>query len=67
MTIPIERSRALINARNFLRSLLDPKMTPKVPKAIREDAYWLLRHYPAEYEIEQLAKKLPRLFENEVP
>jgi len=35
MTIPSERTRSLIYARDFLFGLLDPKKTPKVPRAIR--------------------------------
>lgn len=47
MTMPDERTRAVINTRKFLRDLLDPKATPKVPKQIREAAYRLLKHYPS--------------------
>jgi hypothetical protein len=32
--------------REFLRELLDPKTTPKVPATIRDKARRLLRHYP---------------------
>lgn len=46
MTLPEERAWALINARTFLTELTDPKLTPKVPKAIRKRASSLLRHYP---------------------
>ena len=46
MTMPDERTRSVVNTRKFLRDLLDPKVTPKVPKQIREKAYKLLKHYP---------------------
>lgn len=62
MTIPDERTTAIYNAREFLRALLDPKKTPRVPKAIRTQAYWTLRHFPAQYEIEEAAKKAPKVF-----
>ena len=62
MTLPSERTRAVHNAREFLRSLLDPKKTPKVPKEIRKQAYWVLRHFPADYEIGHAAKFVPDTF-----
>lgn len=52
MTIPSERSRAVINTEQFLMDLLDPKKTPRIPKDIRRRAGSLLRHYPSQYDIE---------------
>lgn len=57
MTIPNERLNAIINAKEFLRALLDPKATPKVPKAIRRQAYYALRHYPSIYDLEGMLSK----------
>lgn len=54
MTMPNERTSALLHTKEFLRSLLDPKKTPRVPRAIRIQAYWCLRHYPAEYQIKDI-------------
>jgi hypothetical protein len=51
MTTPDERLRAIRNAREFLRSLVNPKETPRVPLEIRRRAYWALKHYPREYDI----------------
>jgi hypothetical protein len=62
MTTPAERSRSIRAARNFLRSLLDPKQTPRIPKAIREEAYWRLRHFPADLDIRDAAQKAPEIF-----
>lgn len=56
MTLPDERINAIKNTREFLRSLLDPKVTPKVPKDVRKQAYWCLRHYPADYETNSILK-----------
>jgi hypothetical protein len=56
MTLPDERTRALLYAQEFLRRLLDPKQTPKVPRAIRDEAYRVLRHYPGKYYIDMIAK-----------
>lgn len=55
MTIPTERATSLIQARDFLRLLLDPKETPKVPRWIRTEAYWCLRHYPDDHHLIILA------------
>lgn len=53
MTLPDERRRAVVNTREFLRSLLDPKKTPKVPKSIRKQAYYLLKHYPWDAHLDE--------------
>ncbi len=59
MTIPQERSWAIRNARRFLRSLLDPKATPKVPKSVRKEAYYCLKHFPSDYDMDKVAKAIP--------
>jgi hypothetical protein len=59
MTMPDERSRAVRYARDFLRSLLNPKVTPKVPRSVRMEAYRVLRHFPADHDVNRAAKKLP--------
>lgn len=46
MSLPSEEKRALEQARMFLVELLDPKQTPRVPRAIRQRAHRLLKHYP---------------------
>jgi len=46
MTLPEEEARAIAQVRTFLFSLLDPKQTPKVPKAVRQQARRVLKHYP---------------------
>ena len=48
MTMPKESVYAINRTRTFLRTLLDPKKTPKVPRAIRDEASGCLRHYPFE-------------------
>jgi hypothetical protein len=53
MTIPVERSRSIRQTREFLRALLDPKKTPKIPSKIRQEAYWCLRHFPSDMDINQ--------------
>lgn len=51
MTLPSEKRNALGMTHGFLRSLLSPEETPRIPKKIREFARDCLRHYPAPYEI----------------
>jgi hypothetical protein len=57
MTIPIERTNAVIRTQKFLLDLLDPKKTPRVPRLIRQDARNLLRHYPSEFEMNVIADR----------
>lgn len=56
MTLPHERALAVENTREFLLSLLDPKQTPRVPKAIRKRAGQLLKHYPHDFYFVRLSK-----------
>lgn len=51
MTIHSEKVRALKHAREFLRDLLDPKKTPRVPRAVRREAKDRLKHFPHNYDI----------------
>lgn len=62
MTIPFERTRALIEARELLKRLQDPKETPRVPRWLREQATVLLRHYPSYADVEMAHKALPHLY-----
>jgi len=59
VTLPDERYRALKWAESFLRDLCDPSKTPRVPKALRHEARSVLRHYPGQYYIEELARRAP--------
>jgi hypothetical protein len=62
MTIPFERTRALVQTKQFLEAMLDPKETPRVPRWMRGRAKALLRHYPGLCEIEMAHKALPEEF-----
>jgi len=66
MTTPYERTRSLLETNLFLHELQDPKLTPRVPAAVREIARKLLRHYPGYADIELVHKALP-LFYGPVP
>ncbi len=62
MTLPDERYRAVMMARSFMYDLCDPKKTPGVPKAIRDQARGVLRHYPDTWEMQQAAEGAPQVF-----
>lgn len=62
MTIPYERTRALIQTSDLLKRLQDSEETPRVPRWLREHAKTLLRHYPDCASIELAHKALPHLF-----
>jgi hypothetical protein len=51
MTLPVERTNAVLKAEKFLMDLLDPKKTPRVPREIRRRASSCLRHYPSQYNM----------------
>lgn len=57
ITLPDERARSLKWAKEFLRSLCDPKQTPRVPRAVRMRARDVLRHWPFEHELEDALKR----------
>lgn len=48
MTMPTERTRAIIQAREFLVSL---SRDQELPDAVRIEAQRLLRHYPTAQEV----------------
>jgi hypothetical protein len=62
MTLPDERTRAVLNAQRFLRDLLDPKKTPRVPRKIRKAAGWALKHFPSSFDLGEAAEKAPDVF-----
>ena len=61
MTLPIERTNAVLRTEKFLMDLRDPKKYPRVPKAVREEAQRLLRHYPSKYNMKYIADSFETL------
>ena len=59
MTLPDERYRAIRLAESFLQDLCNCHQTPRVPRAVRERARSILRHYPTTWHLDQLAEKSP--------
>ena len=62
MTIPLERTCALIETKSFLLKLVDTKRLPRVPKSVRQHAECLLRHFPSYSDIDQAHKALPDIY-----
>ena len=60
--MPIERTWAIKNTKQFLVDLMDPKKTPRVPSSVRKEAYRCLRHYPGDYYMEQAQELAPEVF-----
>ena len=58
MTLKDERTNAVNRAREFMRKLLSPYNGgfKGTKKEVRLEARSVLKHYPAEYEIEQITK-----------
>ena len=59
MTIPVERRRAVLNTRDFLRDLM---VDFNVSKEIRDNAYHLLKHYPTDYDMMIAGEQAPTIF-----
>lgn len=57
MTVPRERTNAVMFTETFLLSLIDPKQTPRVPKSVRQEAMRLLRHYPSRFHMEVISAR----------
>jgi hypothetical protein len=53
MTLPVERFNSISRTRHFLGALCDPKRTPGVPSAIRDEARRCLKHYPTALDMEE--------------
>lgn len=54
MTLPYERTRAVISAQEFLRKILVPPSCggfAGIPKAVRQEARWVLKHFPMPCEL----------------
>lgn len=51
MSLKFEKINALNRTKEFMRDLLDPKKTPRIPKKYRLHAYRCLKHFPWECDI----------------
>ena len=62
MTLPDERYRAVRSTSEFLQRLAAGHYA-RVPKAVRQEAYSLLRHYPTQYDLRTAAHLCPEVFQ----
>ena len=60
MTLPQEMYNSIRSARMFMVALLDPALTPRVPKHIRMRARDRLKHFPNEFDIKQMEERHQR-------
>jgi len=68
MTLPYERTRAVIHAVEFLTRLVSPynkNGIKKIPKEVRQEALRVLRHFPRPFDIYAAAKAAPDVFDAE--
>ena len=66
MTLPDERFRSIFRTAEFLAELTDPKSTPRIPKKIRDDARWCLRHYPTYYDLKEVEHAAPHIVQEQM-
>ena len=62
MTLPDERYRAVKWAESFLKRLAGGEY-PRVPKAVRDEARSILRHYPSSWDLDRAAMGAPDVFQ----
>ena len=61
MTLPDERYRSVAQTREFLWRLAGGEF-PRTPKAVRQEAGALLRHYPSPFELDDASRHAPHIF-----
>lgn len=62
MTMPDERKRSVLQAREFLLELNDVKKYLGVPEAVRKEPYRQLRHYPSAFHLNSAHRGEPSLW-----
>ena len=62
MTLPDERYRAVKQAEQFLKRLAGGEYL-RVPKAVRDEARSILRHYPSTWDMQRTALQAPDVFQ----
>ena len=62
MTLPDERYRSVQRTAEFLQRLAGGEY-PRVPKAVRGEALALLRHYPTQFDLNQIERSAPHVMQ----
>jgi hypothetical protein len=47
----------------LLLNLTNPQHTPRVPKLVRQEALYCLRHFPTDYDMKRAEELAPQVFE----
>ena len=66
MTLPDERYRAIRITEKLLTDLCNSRTTPRVPREIRQRAAQCLRHFPGEYDLNQLESAAPHVVQQQM-
>lgn len=59
MTIPNERTRAVLQTKDFLLELQSATKSPGVPETVRKETRRLLRHYPSAWHLDLAHRGAP--------
>ena len=62
MTMPSERTRAVLQTREFLQWLLRTEVTPDMVARVKSEARALLRHYPSSIDMHLAHLACPQWF-----
>ena len=62
MTMPDERTRAVVQTKAFLLDLQNTTTYPAVPEVVRKEAHRLLRHYPNAWHLNVAHRCAPALW-----
>ena len=65
MTLPDERYRAVVQTERFLSRLAGGHYA-RVPKAVRDEARSMLRHYPGQWDMSRAAQATPEVFQERI-
>ena len=65
MTLPDERYRSVKWAESFLKRLAGGEF-PRTPKAVRDEARSILRHYPSQWDMQRTARMAPDVFQEQM-
>ena len=65
MTLPDERYRSVKFAEQFLTRLAGGHYA-RTPKAVRDEARSILRHYPSQYDMNRAAQGAPEVFQEQM-
>jgi hypothetical protein len=59
MTVPEERTRAVVETRKFLQALAAGRMSRQSPELLQEYGRMLLRHYPSTADMHLTSEAFP--------